>query len=213
MLARWEPLGVQGRVYVAREGVNAQLAVPSTTLGAFEASLASWPALSGVWLNKDGLLARDEYEARPPFRALHVRFREQIVADGFDDDADGAPQLNLRGGNIGDAPTGEDLCGRDLRPDEWQSALDRGDAVVLDCRNDYESAVGAFATATALNTSTFRDTWSALDGALAGVDKSKPVLMYCTGGIRCVKAGAYVRQALGFENVGRLEGGIVNYLN
>ena len=70
---------------------------------------------------------------------------------------------------------------------------------MLDCRNDYESAVGAFATATALNTSTFRDTWSALDGALAGVDKSKPVLMYCTGGIRCVKAGAYVRQALGFE--------------
>jgi predicted sulfurtransferase len=71
--------------------------------------------------------------------------------------------------------------------------------------------VGAFEGATPLNTETYKDTWAALDRVLAGKPKDTRVLTYCTGGIRCVKVGAYLTQQLGFRNVGRLQGGIVNY--
>ena len=71
--------------------------------------------------------------------------------------------------------------------------------------------MGSFAGATPLNTETFKDTYQALDEALAAKDKREPVYMFCTGGIRCVKAGAYVKQKLGFSDVRRLKGGVVNY--
>ena len=83
--------------------------------------------------------------------------------------------------------------------------------MILDCRNSYESDVGAFKGAVPLGTTVFRDTWDALGRVLDGKPKDTPLLTYCTGGIRCVKVGAYLTQKLGYTNVGRLEGGIVNY--
>ncbi|KAH8069017.1 O-methyltransferase [Aureococcus anophagefferens] len=139
--------------------------------------------------------------AAPPSRRC-TRAAPAVVAD------DGGAGLDLRD------------CGDELAPDAWHAALGGdfsggggggGAPVVLDVRNHYESAVGTFAGATALGTETFKDTYAALDGALAGKPKDEPVYMFCTGGIRCVKAGSYVKQALGFEHVKRLEGGVVNY--
>ena len=192
--AAWEPLCVVGRVYVSNEGVNAQIAVPSNILPNFRAACASLPALEGVDLNLDLDLPNAEFNAFPPFRTLHVRPREQIVVDGLDE------PLDL-----------QDQTGIQLKPDEWHSALDNPDAVILDCRNTYESDVGRFDGAVPLNTTTFRDTWDKLADALEGKPKDTPVLTYCTGGIRCVKVGAYLEQRLGFANTYRLEGGIVNY--
>lgn len=80
-----------------------------------------------------------------------------------------------------------------------------------DCRNKYESDIGTFSGAVPLNTSTFSETWSALEAALQDVHPDRPVLTFCTGGIRCVKVNAYLRQKLGYRNVGRLEKGIIGY--
>jgi len=87
------------------------------------------------------------------------------------------------------------------------------DVVVLDCRNSYESDVGAFEGAVPLGTHTFKDTWGALERVLEGRDpRTTEVMIYCTGGIRCVKVGAYLKQHMGFERVARLQGGIVSYV-
>ena len=93
-------------------------------------------------------------------------------------------------------------------------ARDGGDdLVLLDCRNGYESDVGKFQGAIPLNTNTFRDTWDALERVLGERDPSKTqVMIYCTGGIRCVKVGAYLKQRMGFQNVSRLQGGVVSYV-
>ena len=84
-------------------------------------------------------------------------------------------------------------------------------ATVLDVRNTYESDAGTFTGAVPLNTSTFVESWPKLDEALADVSRDEPVHMFCTGGVRCVKAGAYVKQKLGFSDVRRLEHGVVAY--
>ena len=78
---------------------------------------------------------------------------------------------------------------------------------MLDCRNKYETGVGRFVGAEPLNTENFRESFDVLSERLKDVDKSKPIMTYCTGGIRCVKVGAYLTQELNFTNVNRLAGG------
>ena len=124
---------------------------------------------------------------------MHIRVRDQVVADGLD-----APLDWTRGGN-------------ELEPMEWHAALDTPGAVVLDCRNSYESDVGMFEGAIPLNTTFFRESWEALDSILENRPKDVPILTYCTGGIRCIKTNAYIEQKLGFTNVNRLKGGIISY--
>jgi len=83
--------------------------------------------------------------------------------------------------------------------------------IILDCRNKYESNVGRFVGAEPLDTDNFRDTWNVLKERLKDTAKDVPIMTYCTGGIRCVKVGAYLTQEMGFTNVSRLAGGIVSY--
>ena len=199
--ATWASFGVLGRAYVAAEGVNAQLCVPDSQIEFYEAHHASLFLKLGEVppaLNFDGTASRG---ARMPFRALKVRPRDYVVADDG-----GSTELNLQD------------PGRDLEPAQWHAELGGDFAsngtstkTVLDVRNHYESAVGSFAGATPLNTETFNGTYDALDAALSNKPKTEPVYMFCTGGIRCVKAGAYVKQQLGFSDVRRLKGGVVNY--
>ena len=101
--------------------------------------------------------------------------------------------------------------GREISPIEWHEKLDDPSAVVLDCRNSYESDIGLFENAVALNTTFFRESWDALEDILKDKPKNAPIMTYCTGGIRCVKINAYLEQKMGFTNVGRLEGGIISY--
>lgn len=196
----WGLLGIRGRVYVAKEGVNAQMAVPEMCWRDFvDAMRGDWierdvsvvpPFLCGVYLNEDGSVSR----AEQPFDALHVRVREKVLADGLSSSFDWSS------------------AGTVLTPEQWHQQLEEaGDAIVVDCRNKYETEVGHFEGAETPNTQTFRDTWSWLENRLADVDRDRPVMTYCTGGIRCVKVNAYLEQKMGFRNTKRLGGGIVSY--
>ena len=233
---RLAKLGCLGRIYVANEGVNAQLAVPRSRWSQFAALARSDPFLGGdapVRLNRDGEWSRASAE-RPPFHALHVRVRDSIVADGI---GGGSGRSDRRGGGgaslaYADAPNLElSDCGEECNPEEWHETLTAtyskslnssagGEAeqsptpIVVDVRNRYESSVGTFAGARALETDSFRETWDRLPELLDGADpETTPLLLFCTGGIRCEKVAAFAKQRLGFKNVRRLGGGIVNYTN
>ena len=103
-------------------------------------------------------------------------------------------------------------AGREVNSSIWNQGLENEETIVLDCRNSYESDVGIFDKAIPLNTTFFRESWDALDEILNDVPKDKPIMTYCTGGIRCVKINAYLEQKLGFTNVSRLAGGIISYV-
>ena len=194
--AVWEPFGALGRIYVASEGINAQMAVPANVFKNFAAACNSLDDLKGVFLNTDRQVAMDVYQEDPAFDALHVRLREQVVADG------GLSEVKEYDWQD---------CGTPMEPEEWHATVDDPNVIVLDCRNEFESEVGRFVSSEPLNTSFFRESWDVLKTRLKDVPKDQPILTYCTGGIRCIKVGAYLKQELGFANVARLEGGIVSY--
>lgn len=140
----------------------------------------------------------------PPFRNLHIRVRGQVVADGLE------------------RPLNWQDAGYDMDPMEWHAKLkearDKRAAgqddelpLLFDCRNEYETDVGRFEGAEPLNTESFRDSWDVFKERLKDTPKDAPIMTYCTGGIRCVKVGAYLTQEMGFTNVSRLAGGIIAY--
>lgn len=165
----WKPFNCYGRVYVAEEGVNAQMAVPSNVLSDFQRICKNFPLFSDVTINVDRHITSEEYFKTRPFRALHVRHRKQIVTDGFD------RSLNW------------DDAGIELNSKEWDSQLEGNDGekpLLFDCRNIYESEIGLFEGAVPLNTVRFSDSWDVLEKALEGKPKDTPIMTYCTGGIR-----------------------------
>lgn len=181
-------LDVRGRVYVAREGVNAQLDLPRERLAALRELLDATPGLADLRLN----LARDAAGLPTSFRKLIVRTREKIVADGLDDAAF----------DPADAGTHLDAA-------SFNALAARPDAVVVDMRNHYESEVGHFDGALRPPVDTFRESLPVVEELLAE-HRDRPVLMYCTGGIRCEKASAWLRHR-GFADVYQLDGGIIEY--
>ena len=193
----WKPFKVVGRVYVAQEGINAQMMVPSNVLSQFRQACqqvqAFSEASSDLFLNIDHEVDRSAFDKNPPFKALHVRVRQQVLSDGLA------------------KPLDWNRAGREVSPIEWHEAIADPKAIVLDCRNSYESDVGRFENAVPLKTENFRDSWSVLENMLKDVPRDTKVLTYCTGGIRCVKINAYLEQCMNFTDVGRLRGGIVSY--
>lgn len=214
---KWKPFQALGRVYVANEGVNAQMSVPTNVLTNFMQCCKSVPELGEYMENGINIdpkpLSVEEFQVAgvpingkpaPPFRNLHVRVRSQVVADGLDKSLDWQS------------------AGYDMPPLEWHeklkeakegktSAAGKQEPIILDCRNTYETDVGIFEGAEPLGTENFRDSWDVLKDRLADAPKDAPIMTYCTGGIRCVKVGAYLTQELGFTNVSRLAGGIIAY--
>lgn len=182
--------GLMGTMYVASEGVNAQFSVPIHMKEIFLKMMDGF--VPGIKINFAEIYK--DYERRP-FKKLCIRTRKQVLTDKLTDPLDLSP----------------DQIKNTMTAQEWHEKLQQGDAVVLDCRNDYESGVGAFQGAVPLNTTSFSDSWKVLDDIISKVDPTKPVLTYCTGGIRCVKVEAYVRQRLNHDNVWRLDDGIVGY--
>ncbi len=197
LFALWKPFKALGRVYVAKEGINGQMAVPSNVLDHFYEACRAQPIFadpsSFFYFNTDHEMTKEEFEAVEPFKALHIRERAQILADGFDEPLDWRQSGTL------------------LDAREWHDELDNPEAVILDCRNSYESDVGTFDGAISLNTTFFRESWDALDEVLKDTPKDRPIMTFCTGGIRCVKINAYLHQKMGYTNVSRLKGGIINY--
>ena len=185
LFARWKELNVLGRTYIASEGINAQVSVPTENFKSFVEDLFTIDFLNGIRLNT----AVDEGKS---FYALKVKLRKKIVADGIED-----PDFD---------PSN---TGKYLNAEEWNQQLADPNTVVVDMRNHYESEVGHFEGAICPDVDTFREELQVVEDILQN-DKDKKVLMYCTGGIRCEKASAYMKHK-GFENVYHLEGGIIKY--
>lgn len=198
----WKYFGALGRVYVAKEGINAQMAIPTNVLEHFRnVTMHQFPFFGDLYLNIDHLLSVAVFDENPPFKNLHIRVRDQIVADGFDSD--------MKDGNLS---LDWNKSGREMPPLEWHEKLDDAKSIILDCRNSYETDVGTFKNAIPLGTTFFRESWDALEEKLKDVPKDSQLLTFCTGGIRCVKINAYLEQKLGFTNVNRLQGGIISYV-
>jgi UPF0176 protein len=188
LFLRFSQLEVVGRIYIAQEGINAQLALPSIHFEAFKAAVYTIDFLNGIRLN----IAIEEKQKS--FIKLDIKVRAKIVADGIED----ATFSLQNSGNYLDAAA-------------WNDMMEKPDAVVIDMRNHYESEVGRFKGASCPDTDTFREELArVLD--LYKDEKDKPILMYCTGGIRCEKASAWMKHN-GYNEVYHLEGGIINYVN
>lgn len=187
LLDGWGSLECRGRIYVASEGINAQMDVLKDRWEEFDAWTQDQPELTGVPYKH----AVEEGSA-PSFYKLTVKVREKIVADGLDDE----------GFDV--TATGEYLTA-----EEMNAYIDDPEAVVVDMRNSYESEVGHFENAITPDVETFRDELTVAPELLR-IHKNKKVALYCTGGIRCEKASAWLRHN-GFTDVKHLKGGIIDY--
>ncbi len=181
----WEALGVLGRIYLSQEGINAQVSLPTANLEKFREVLDSRDTFKDVpWK----IAVEDDGKS---FLKLAIKVKKKIVADGLADDAFDVTNV-----------------GEHLDAKTFNQKMEEG-ALVIDMRNNYESAIGYFEGAYLPKADTFR-------GAIEEVKevmkekKDAEVLLYCTGGIRCEKASAYLKQE-GFTNVGQLHGGIIDY--
>lgn len=188
LFAEWQKFEVVGRVYVANEGINAQIALPSIHFEGFKESLYSIDFLNNIRLN----IAIEEKQKS--FIKLDIKVRAKIVADGIDD-----PTFNP-----GDT-------GKYLEAEDWNAMMENPDTVLIDMRNHYESEVGKFENASCPDADTFREELKLVIDEYEN-NKDKRILMYCTGGIRCEKASAWMKHN-GFNEVYHLKGGIINYVN
>lgn len=179
-------LNVFGRIYVAAEGINAQVSVPDSQVDAFRTCLNAIPALNGIRLN---IAVDDDGKS---FWVLKVKVREKIVADGIND-----PGFSMQN------------KGRYVNAAQMNELLEDEDTIVLDMRNHYEYEVGHFVKAVEIPSDTFREQLP-MAVEMMKDKKDKNIIMYCTGGIRCEKASAYMLHH-GFDQVYHLEGGIINY--
>jgi UPF0176 protein len=186
LFRRWSSLGVFGRVYVAEEGINGQLSVPEAHFEAFKSDLYRIPWLNGVRLNT---AVDDDGKS---FYKLKIKVRDKIVADGLDDDNFDVTKR-----------------GKHLSAEEVNALLDNPETLVVDMRNHYESEVGHFEGAIRPDVETFREALPLVEDMLED-KKDKPIIMYCTGGIRCEKASAYYLHR-GFDKVYMIDGGIIEY--
>jgi len=179
-------ISVFGRIYVAHEGINAQLSVPQTNFEKLKMYLYSIEALNGIRLN---IAVDDDGKS---FWVLKIKVREKIVADGITDQSFSME----RKGKYVDAGRMNEL-------------LQDKSTIVVDMRNHYEYEVGHFENALEVPSDTFREQLP-MAVEMLKEEKDKNIIMYCTGGIRCEKASAYMLHN-GFKNVFHLEGGIINY--
>lgn len=177
---------VLGRIYLAYEGINAQLSVPDHHWEKFLEILNSSPELTNVDLK---IAVEDDGKS---FYKLIVKVKHKIVADGLDDNAFDVTNV-----------------GNHLNAKEWHDAMAKPGTIVVDMRNHYESEVGHFQGAILPDADTFRQELPMVADLLKD-KKDQKLLLYCTGGVRCEKASAYFKH-LGFEDVNQLNGGIIHY--
>lgn len=181
-------LKVFGRIYVAHEGINAQISVPDSNVETLKTYLYSIEPLNGIRLN---IAVDDDGKS---FWVLKIKVREKIVADGIAD-----PSFDMRN------------KGKYVNAEQFNQLTEDPNTIVVDMRNHYEYEVGHFETAIEVPSDTFREQLPMAADMLKDA-KDKNIIMYCTGGIRCEKASAYMLHQ-GFKNVFHLEGGIINYTN
>lgn len=187
LYAAFTELKVLGRVYLAHEGINAQVSIPDFNLEAFRSMVDGMPEFASVPFK---IAVEDDGKS---FFKLIVRTRVKIVADGLKDDAFDTTNV-----------------GRHLTAKEFNEAMQLEGTIVVDMRNHYESEVGRFENALCPQADTFKEELPMVVDMLKD-KKDHKVLLYCTGGIRCEKASAYLKHE-GFQDVNQLYGGIIDYV-
>jgi len=187
----WSNIDVVGRTYVAKEGINAQIAVPLNNLDRFRRELNEIDFLENIRLN----IAVDDSEAEFPFLKLKIKVRDKILADGLSDETFDVTNK-----------------GKHLSAEEFNKLTNDPETILIDFRNHYESEVGHFKGAILPDVDTFRESLPYIEDEYLRGNEDKNLVMYCTGGIRCEKASAWFRHR-GFKNVHQLEGGIIKYAN
>ncbi len=183
----WHSLDVLGRIYVAHEGINAQLSVPAPRFEDFKATLETYDFMQGMRLNI--AVEQDEFS----FLKLTIKVRKKIVADGLNDETFDVTNK-----------------GKHLKAAEFNALISDPNTILVDMRNHYESEIGHFVGAITPDVETFRESLPIIENQLKEHKETKNLVMYCTGGIRCEKASAYFKHK-GFKQVYQLEGGIIEY--
>ena len=182
----FEALNIFGRVYVAAEGINAQISVPEQNWELFKNYLEAQEQLKNMPLK---IAVEDNGKS---FYKLIVRIKSKIVADGLNDNTFDVTNV-----------------GNHLSAKEFNEAMQQSGTIVIDMRNHYESEVGFFKDALKPDADTFRDDLpQAIE--MTKDNKDNKILLYCTGGIRCEKASAYFKHH-GYKDVNQLYGGIIQY--
>ena len=186
LLAKMKEHDIWGTIILAQEGINGSFAgLPNQVLSLYD------------YLKSDSRLAdltfKETYDDLMPFEKAKVKFRKEIVTLGVA----GVDPLQI--------------AGQRISPEEWNALICDPDVLVIDTRNNYEVELGSFKNAINPNTENFRDFPEYVKNNLMD-KKDKKIAMFCTGGIRCEKSTAYLKN-LGFSNVYQLEGGILSYLD
>ena len=186
LFLKWNALAAFGRIYVANEGINAQMSIPEHNWKKFEIGLSKIKELKDIPFK---IAVEDDGKS---FFKLTIKVRKKIVADGLSQDEYDVTNV-----------------GKHLTAQQWNQAIEEG-ATVVDMRNHYESEIGRFKGAICPEVETFKEELPVVKDILNGKEE-EPVLLYCTGGIRCEKASAYLKNH-GFKNVSQLHGGIIDYV-
>jgi UPF0176 protein len=186
LYAYWDSLKVYGRIYIAHEGINAQISIPEDSVSDFINNLYANP------LFKDVPIKQAIEDDSKSFFALKMKVKPKIVADGLRDNTFDASNTGTR-----------------LDALTFHTKMEEPGVVLIDIRNNYESEVGHFKNAICPDVKTFRES---LPKILKDIEdkKDQNLMLYCTGGIRCEKASAYFKHH-GFKNVYQLDGGIIQY--
>lgn len=182
----WDGLNCFGRIYIAREGINAQMSVPEDNLELFLQSLNNYPIFGNI------LIKYAIEDNGKSFYKLSMKVKEKLVADGLEDNTFDVTNV-----------------GRHLNAEEFHNLVESGEHIVVDVRNHYESEIGHFKGAICPEADTFREELVMIPDLLKEKKEAK-LLLYCTGGIRCEKASAYLKHH-GFMDVNQLHGGIIEY--
>ena len=176
---------IRGTLLLAQEGINGTVAGSRESIDALLA-----------WFKLDERLAdvvyKESFNEQQPFNRTKVKLKKEIVTMGVE----------------GIDP--RHVVGTYVKPKDWNELISDPDVVLVDTRNDYEVDIGTFKNAVNPNTETFREFPQYVEDNLDPA-KHKKVAMFCTGGIRCEKSTAYMKEQ-GFEEVYHLEGGILKYL-
>ena len=176
---------LKGTILLSYEGINFFLAGPQPSIDQYLQFLEEDSRFSGISL-------KYSYTEYQPFNRMNVRLKKEIISLGLD--------------HIKPA----ERTGKEITPTEFKQWLDEGrEVAIIDTRNDYEIRLGTFENALDLNIKSFRAFPKAVE-SLPDSMKDTPVVMFCTGGIRCEKASVVMMDA-GFSNVKQLKGGILGY--
>jgi UPF0176 protein len=187
LFVQFNSIDVLGRIYIANEGINAQLSLPAKNIYLLKKVLDEISFLKNVRLN---IAIEHDNES---FLKLKIKIRDKIVADGLGND-----EYDLKNNGI------------HVNASEFNELLNDENTIAIDMRNHYESEIGHFEGANLPDVDTFRESLPLINKKYSKYKKDKKILMYCTGGIRCEKASAFLMQN-GYENVFQLDGGIIEY--